>query len=264
MATSQMAETELSQGLRLHHQGQLDGAARHYRAVLDRDPNDPDATCLLGMVLQQQGELVRAIELIGRAVALRPDCARLSCQPRPGMAGDGPAGGSRRGIRQPAGDLPGRRRRRTSTAALRAGAGEPRRGAAHFRRAVELDGSLVEARTNLGALLVELGRRARGAAALPRRACRAPDMVEVRLAMADAYPRPRLRARGPVGVCPRPQARPRPGAGGGRARPDVDPRWTSGTRASAGCGSPSSSSQGRRNTCDTSPRRPRPAACTPS
>ena len=58
---------------------------------------------------------------------------------------------------------------------------------AHFRRAVELDESLAEARINLTALLVELGRAEEalphGEAAVALR----PDLVEARIALGDAF-----------------------------------------------------------------------------
>lgn len=187
MAASQLAESDLSQGLRLHHQGHLDGAARHYEAVLTRDPDDPDAICLLGMVRHQQGELTRAVELIGRAVALRPDRPgyhaslglALQAMGRPAesaaafanllaLCPDDAAGHVNRGV------------------AMRA-LGEREAALAHFRRAVALDGGLAEAHANLAALLVELGRPRE---ALPH--CHAavaarPDLAEARIALGDAF-----------------------------------------------------------------------------
>ena len=55
MATSQLAENEIEQGLRLHQAGQLDRAARRYEAALARDPEDAEASCLLGVLRHQQG-----------------------------------------------------------------------------------------------------------------------------------------------------------------------------------------------------------------
>ena len=64
---------EIVQGLRLHHAGDLPGAARFYEAALARDPEDADAVCLLGVIHHAQGLADRAVELIEHAVSLRAD-----------------------------------------------------------------------------------------------------------------------------------------------------------------------------------------------
>lgn len=55
-----------------HKAGDLDAARRGYEAVLQQQPDQPDALHLLGLLLDQGGEHERAIALIGRAVALVP------------------------------------------------------------------------------------------------------------------------------------------------------------------------------------------------
>ncbi len=58
--------------LRHHQQGQLDEAARLYQAVLAAQPGHPEAWHLLGVVAHQKGDHARAVELIGRAIAVNP------------------------------------------------------------------------------------------------------------------------------------------------------------------------------------------------
>ena len=59
-----------------HHQaGQLDLAQAIYLAMLQRDPNDADALHLLGLITLQTGNPARAVELLDRAFAQRPDWA---------------------------------------------------------------------------------------------------------------------------------------------------------------------------------------------
>jgi tetratricopeptide (TPR) repeat protein len=59
-----------------HHQcGRLVEAERNYRAVLAATPDHPDALHLLGVLAHQFGNNVRAVELIERAVAQRPNVA---------------------------------------------------------------------------------------------------------------------------------------------------------------------------------------------
>lgn len=57
-----------------HHQsGRLDEARAGYEAVLRQQPDHPDALHLLGVLRDQQGDHDAAIDLIGRAIAARPD-----------------------------------------------------------------------------------------------------------------------------------------------------------------------------------------------
>jgi tetratricopeptide (TPR) repeat protein len=173
-----------------HHQnGRLEQAARIYRGILAADPNHADALHLLGVVAYQQGDPHRAIELIGRAIAVRPDAAafhanlaeayRAAGQPERAVAccrtalelqPDSPEAANNLGMALLAqGDAAAAVEQfeaalRISPAAalihnnlgnalrLR---GETARALAAFRRAVEIDPNLGEAHSNLGQLLLE-------------------------------------------------------------------------------------------------------------
>jgi tetratricopeptide (TPR) repeat protein len=65
-------QTDLSLALEHHQRGSLNQAARHYQSILAGHPDHPDALHLLGVLAHQLGNHTRAVELIGRAVALRP------------------------------------------------------------------------------------------------------------------------------------------------------------------------------------------------
>lgn len=68
-----MAQDELiNRATEAHRQGELAAAAGLYRRVLARDPDDPDASHLLGVIHYQRGEYPAALELISRADRLRP------------------------------------------------------------------------------------------------------------------------------------------------------------------------------------------------
>src|SRR5437764_15117298 len=57
-----------------HHQaGRFGRAEAIYRQILARDPNQPDALHLLGILALEAKRPDAAVELIGRAVALRPN-----------------------------------------------------------------------------------------------------------------------------------------------------------------------------------------------
>ncbi|MGN6667972.1 MAG: tetratricopeptide repeat protein [Trinickia sp.] len=60
-----------------HRDGRLVDAERDYRAALDADPVHTDALHLLGVLRHQQGRHEEAADLVGRAVALRPNDAAL-------------------------------------------------------------------------------------------------------------------------------------------------------------------------------------------
>ena len=72
MATS----AEAFQAAFAHHQaGQLREAEAIYRQILQTDPHHVEALHLLGLVAYQVGQPATAVELIGRAIALRDDRA---------------------------------------------------------------------------------------------------------------------------------------------------------------------------------------------
>ncbi len=60
-----------------HRDGRLADAERDYRAMLDADPVHTDALHLLGVLRHQQGHHEEAVDLVGRAVQLRPNDAGL-------------------------------------------------------------------------------------------------------------------------------------------------------------------------------------------
>lgn len=64
-------DAQLEAAIRLHENGDLAGAERHYRAMLRSDPRDPDATHLLGLIAHQHGDHAAAVAQIGAAIALQ-------------------------------------------------------------------------------------------------------------------------------------------------------------------------------------------------
>ena len=68
----QATERALEQGLALQRAGDTPGAREHFDEVLRRDPRNPDALHLLGLVEAQAGRLAEGARLMARAVAARP------------------------------------------------------------------------------------------------------------------------------------------------------------------------------------------------
>lgn len=63
----------LDQGLAAHREGRLNEAEIHYRAVLQAEPDHPEALHYLGVIAHQTGGHDQAIALISRSLQLRPD-----------------------------------------------------------------------------------------------------------------------------------------------------------------------------------------------
>jgi tetratricopeptide (TPR) repeat protein len=149
---------EIAQGLRLHHAGDLAGAARLYEVALSRDPADADASCLLGMVHHARGLPERAVDCIARAVAIRPRVPAyhfslgLAFQALGRSAEAADAFG--RVLALTPDDAAAHANRGVVVRSL----GDRDAALAHFGRAVELAPGMAPARTNLAELLLELGR----------------------------------------------------------------------------------------------------------
>jgi tetratricopeptide (TPR) repeat protein len=148
----------LRTAIELHRSGRLEEAASLYRSVLSSQPENAEALQWFGVLHCQIGDPSRAVELIGRAVALKPDAYLYH--------------GSLAEAHRAAGDP--QRAAETCRAALRLWANYPEAlctlGSAlsamgrhdeaveSLRRAVELRPGFVVAHNNLGIALRELGR----------------------------------------------------------------------------------------------------------
>ena len=64
----------LQDGAAAHRAGDLAAAERAYRKVLRRNPRDPDALHLLGVVVSQKGGNAEALGLIQKALSVRDKC----------------------------------------------------------------------------------------------------------------------------------------------------------------------------------------------
>jgi Flp pilus assembly protein TadD len=62
----------LTAAIDMHQTGQLGPAAQLYQKVLAQEQENADALHLLGVLRHQQGDHAKAVELIRRAIAMRP------------------------------------------------------------------------------------------------------------------------------------------------------------------------------------------------
>ena len=128
-----------------HEAGRHDQAEAGYRAILQCDPNEPDALNLLGVLLQQRGELHQSLALLNHAVSVVPDFPEAL----------------------------------TNLARALRLSGDNAAAVEQARRAVALDPALVEAHLNLGQALIALGNNAGGAIALRQAISLAPQPVHI-------------------------------------------------------------------------------------
>jgi tetratricopeptide (TPR) repeat protein len=214
-------QAEMVDAFRRHQAGDLVAAARGYQGILARYPNHADAAHLLGLVYHVQGHSTKAIELIGRAVALCPGvpafhaslaeayratrqigraagCCRTALQ----LWKDYPEAHNNLGLTlQALGRNDEAPEHFKASLALRPNdptthsnigmiyraLGQSDLALEHFRRAVEPNGKLALARSNLGQNLLDLGSAEE---ALPH--CREavalqPDLAEAHNNLGNVY-----------------------------------------------------------------------------
>jgi tetratricopeptide (TPR) repeat protein len=184
---------DFSSAVRLHQQGHLYQAAQAYQAILDRNPRHADALHLLGVVALQSGDACRAIDLIGRAVALIPNsaafhanqgeayraigqldeaiqCCRTALSLKPNypeaannlgllLLAKGDTAAAVNEFRQAVGLAPDRVLSHNNLGNALRIMGDAGGAIEAFRKAVELDVTCAEAHGNLGQLLLEQNQR---------------------------------------------------------------------------------------------------------
>ncbi len=152
------AVPDLQAAFNLHREGRLAAAAPIYQAVLDQKPDDLDALHLLGVLCHQQGDHARAVELIGRAVALAPNVAAFHANLAEAYRGLGQwerAAGCCRTALRLAPDYP---EALNNLGLALQGMGRHVEAAEPFQRALQLRPNFARVHNNLGLTLRELGR----------------------------------------------------------------------------------------------------------
>lgn len=70
---SQPRRDLLAVARQLHADGDLDAAEKHYRKILRKRPRHPEALHLLGMIANQRGENIIALDLMQQSVRIKSD-----------------------------------------------------------------------------------------------------------------------------------------------------------------------------------------------
>lgn len=68
-------DEQIDEAVGHHRAGRLHEAEKIYRRVLDADPKQPQALCMLGTIASATGNNEQALDLISRAIAAKPDYA---------------------------------------------------------------------------------------------------------------------------------------------------------------------------------------------
>ena len=86
--------------LALHRSGDLEGAHRAYRQILEIHPQQPDALNLLAVVVLENGHYGAAIELLRRAIVASGEVPQFHCHLGNALQGTGDFAGAAAAYRQ--------------------------------------------------------------------------------------------------------------------------------------------------------------------
>jgi predicted O-linked N-acetylglucosamine transferase (SPINDLY family) len=142
----------LLQAVDLHRLGRLDEAAAACRDVLASEPDNTDATHLLGVIAHQKGDEEQALSFLDRAAAAAPGVAQI----------------------------------RSNLAAVCRALGRTDEALAHAAEAVRLAPDSAEAHNNQGVALEDLGRPGEAAEAYRRAASLRPGYAEAQNNLGNA------------------------------------------------------------------------------
>jgi predicted O-linked N-acetylglucosamine transferase (SPINDLY family) len=156
-ASPSIPQPSLAMAVRHHQAGRLADAEIIYREILSRQPNQPDVLHLLGAICAQNDQADSAIELISRAISLKPDAVFYDSLARTLKSRgrlDEAIAAYRDALRLKP-DFAGAQN--NLGVALRA-VGDLRESQAAFRAAIKINPDFAEAHNNLGNLLIDAGR----------------------------------------------------------------------------------------------------------
>ena len=148
----------LTTAIEMHQGGRLGEAATLYQKVLAQEKENAVALHLLGVLHHQQGDHARAVELIGRAVALRPNVPAFHANLAEAYRALGQLERAAGCCRAALGLWPDYPEALCNLGLALQGLGKKAEAVEQFRRALELRPEFATAHNNLGIVLRELGR----------------------------------------------------------------------------------------------------------
>jgi tetratricopeptide (TPR) repeat protein len=179
----------LARAIARHQAGDLDAAARAYRAILADRPDHADALHLLGLVLFQEGDMAAATDHIRRAIAIDARAAMYHANLGRVLMTQGRASEAVEAYREAVALTPKDAAVHSDMAAALVTAGDVDAARARARLALELDPNLAPAHLNLGLALQGGGASAAaGAEACFRRAAALdPNLADAHQALGQLH-----------------------------------------------------------------------------
>jgi tetratricopeptide (TPR) repeat protein len=163
-----MHTTTLQTALAYHQRGELAQAVQLYREILAVEPNHVDALHLLGVAATQSGDPRRAIELIGRAIALNANVAAFHANLAEAYRVDGQLDQAGNHCAKALELRPDYPEARNNLGLVRMGQGKLDEALAHFQIALQLRPDYSMALNNLANILRQKGEFAQAIGCLRR------------------------------------------------------------------------------------------------
>ena len=143
---------------RHHKAGRVDEAEHHYRRVLAIDATHTDSLHLLGVIAGQTGRHALAAEMIGRAIAIRPQEAAYHCNLGIALKGQNRLDEATACFRTALDLKPDYAEVHNYLGAVLMDQGRPEEATTCYRRAIAFDPNQAGAHNNLGNALKEQGQ----------------------------------------------------------------------------------------------------------
>jgi Flp pilus assembly protein TadD len=152
-------ETELANLISIYESGRLDEAASLCREILSREPDQLEATYLLGRIQLDRSDSASAVAMLRRAAKLAPDWPEVQANLGAALFMRGKLDEAAYHIRRAAALDPEDAEAQNNLGFVLQAAGRAREAEAAFLRALELRPDYPEALSNLGGTLQAVGRR---------------------------------------------------------------------------------------------------------
>jgi tetratricopeptide (TPR) repeat protein len=148
----------LTSAIAMHQEGRLGQAAALYHTILLQEQENAVALHLLGVLHHQQGDHARAIDLIGRAVAIRPTRPEFHANLAEAYRAMGQLDRAAGCCRSALGLWPDYPEAHCNLGLALQGLGKRAEAIDHFRQALQLRSDFAAAHNNLGIALREMGQ----------------------------------------------------------------------------------------------------------
>jgi predicted O-linked N-acetylglucosamine transferase (SPINDLY family) len=176
----------VAHALRLHREGRLDEAEAAYTTLLARHPDDFDGLHLLGVIRRQRGRPDEAIELIARAIALRPSVAAAHANLGNALIDAKRFAEAAVSFERALSLKPGDALVHGCLGNARRAEGKHAEAASHYRRAITLDPGNASVHAALADTLMQLGDFAEARASFERAIAFRPDAAVLHYNLGNA------------------------------------------------------------------------------